>query len=162
VNTDQQNNGLQTLVTYDRPTAARLGLTPQLLDNSLYDAFGQAEVSTIYTQLNQYYVVMEAAPKYWQSPQGLNETYLIPNVGGARSSSIGCEVRGINFSPGSKPHRAFSISHRVVQSCAWRLSGEATQEIESAQQKLNMPALSMESSPEHCRRFNNPSQRSLI
>ncbi len=67
-NSDQQNDGLQMLLNYDRPTAARLGMTPQLIDSSLYDAFGQAEVSTIYTQLNQYYVVMEVAPKYWQSP----------------------------------------------------------------------------------------------
>ncbi len=82
VNTDQQNSGLQALLTYDRPTAARLGLTPQLVDRTLYDAFGQAEVSTIYTQLNQYYVVMEVAPKYWQSPHGLKDTYLIPTAGG--------------------------------------------------------------------------------
>jgi multidrug efflux pump len=82
VNTDQQNKGLQALLTYDRPTAARLGITPELLDNTLYDAFGQAEVSTIYTQLNQYYVVMEVAPKYWQSPAGLKDTYLVQNSGG--------------------------------------------------------------------------------
>jgi Cu/Ag efflux pump CusA len=69
VNTDQQNSGLQALLTYDRPTAARLGITPQVLDQTLYDAFGEAEVSTIYTQQNQYYVVMEAAPQYWKSPE---------------------------------------------------------------------------------------------
>ena len=78
-------------MTYDRPTAARLGITPQLLDNTLYDAFGQAEVSTIYTQLNQYYVVMEVAPKYWQSPEGLKDTYLIPNSGGgANPAQLDC------------------------------------------------------------------------
>ena len=82
VNTDQQDKGLQALLTYDRPTAARLGITPQVLDNTLYDAFGQAEVSTIYTELNQYYVVMEVAPQYWQSPDGLKSTYLIPKSGG--------------------------------------------------------------------------------
>ncbi len=82
VSTDQQNHGLQALLTYDRPTAARLGVTPQIIDNTLYHAFGQSEVSTIYTPLNQYYVVMEVAPKYWQSPQGLKDTYLIPNTGG--------------------------------------------------------------------------------
>src|SRR6202044_3874508 len=65
-NTDQQNNGLQALLTYDRPTAARLGLTPQTIDTTLYDAFGQMEASVINTELNQYYVVMEVAPKYWQ------------------------------------------------------------------------------------------------
>jgi multidrug efflux pump len=75
VNSDQQNGGLQELLTYDRTTAARLGLTSQSLDTTLYDAFGQAEVSVIYTQLNQYYVVLEVAPWYWQSPAGLNYTY---------------------------------------------------------------------------------------
>ena len=63
------------MLTYDRVTAARLGLTPSSLDTALYDAFGQAEVSVIYTQLNQYYVVLEVAPQYWQSPDGLNYIY---------------------------------------------------------------------------------------
>jgi multidrug efflux pump len=76
VNTDQQNGGLQERLTYDRVTAARLGQTAQSLDRSLYSAFGQSEVSVIYTQLNQYYVVMEAAPQYWQDPSGLKSIYL--------------------------------------------------------------------------------------
>ena len=71
VNTDQQNNGLQAELNYDRATAARMGITPQLIDNTLYDSFGQALVSTMYTPLNQYYVVMESAPRYWQGPLGL-------------------------------------------------------------------------------------------
>jgi multidrug efflux pump len=76
VNTDQQNGGLEELLTYDRTTAARLGITAQALDTSLYGAFGQSEVSIIYTQLNQYYVVLEVAPQYWQTPQGLKDIYL--------------------------------------------------------------------------------------
>ena len=76
VNSDQQNNGLEEFVTYDRTTAARLGITSQLLDSSLYNAFGQAEVSIIYRPLNQYYVVLEVAPQYWQSPNGLRYIYL--------------------------------------------------------------------------------------
>ena len=76
VNTDQQNEGLQASLVYDRPTAARLGISPQTLDNTLYDAFGQAEVSTMYTSMNQYYVVMEAAPQFWQGPQGLSAIYM--------------------------------------------------------------------------------------
>src|SRR5208282_4866863 len=68
VNTDQQNSGLQAMLTYDRDTASRLGITPQMLDNSLYEAFGQAQVSTMYTAINQYHVVLEVEPKYWQSP----------------------------------------------------------------------------------------------
>ena len=63
-------------LTYDRVTAARLGQTAQALDSALYTAFGQSEVSVIYTQLNQYYVVLEVAPQYWQSPEGLNNIYL--------------------------------------------------------------------------------------
>jgi multidrug efflux pump len=76
VNSDQQNGGLEELMTYDRNTAARLGLTAQSLDSALYGAFGQSEVSIIYTQLNQYYVVLEVAPQYWQSPEGLKDIYL--------------------------------------------------------------------------------------
>jgi multidrug efflux pump len=76
VSSDQQNGGLDELMSYDRVTAARLGLTVQALDSSLYSAFGQSEVSIIYTQLNQYYVVLEVAPPYWQSPEGLKDIYL--------------------------------------------------------------------------------------
>jgi multidrug efflux pump len=76
VNSDQQNNGLEEFLTYDRSTAGRLGITAQALNSSLYSAFGQSPVSIIYTQLNQYYVVLEVAPQYWQSPQGLKYIYL--------------------------------------------------------------------------------------
>ena len=76
VNTDQQNSGLQAMLTYDRETASRLGITPQMLDNSLYEAFGQAQVSTMYTAINQYHVVLEVEPKYWQSPVNLNDVYI--------------------------------------------------------------------------------------
>ena len=76
VNSDQQNNGLEQFLTYDRLTAARLGITPQSLNSTLYGAFGQSQVSIIYKSLNQYYVVLEVAPKYWQRPAGLNYIYL--------------------------------------------------------------------------------------
>jgi multidrug efflux pump len=76
VNTDQQNEGLQASLVYDRATAARLGLSPQTLDQTLYDAFGQAQVSTMYQPMNQYHVVMEAAPQFWQGPQGLSAIYM--------------------------------------------------------------------------------------
>ena len=76
VNTDQQNSGLQAMLTYDRDTASRLGITPQMIDNSLYEAFGQAQVSTMYTAINQYHVVLEVEPKYWQSPVNLNDVYI--------------------------------------------------------------------------------------
>ena len=76
VNSDQQNGGLSEYLTYDRITAARYGITAQGLDSALYSAFGQSQVSLIYTQLNQYYVVLEVAPQYWQSPEGLKDIYL--------------------------------------------------------------------------------------
>ncbi len=82
VSSDQQNGGLDELLTYDRVTAAKLGLTAQTLDSALYGAFGQSEVSIIYTQLNQYYVVLEVAPQYWQSPEGLKDIYLHTSAGG--------------------------------------------------------------------------------
>jgi multidrug efflux pump len=82
VNSDQQDRGLQSMVTYDRETAARFGISPQLLDNTLYDAFGQRQVSTMYKPLNQYHVVMEVAPAYWQNPQTLREIYVHSPKGG--------------------------------------------------------------------------------
>ncbi len=81
VNTDQQNSGLQAALVYDRNTAARMGITAQMIDNTLYEAFGQAQVSTMYTPLNQYHVVMEVAPQYWQDPSSLNDIYIRPSVG---------------------------------------------------------------------------------
>jgi len=86
VNTDQQNGGLQEMLSYDRVTAARMGQTAQSLDSALCAAFCQSEVSVIYTQLNQYYVVMEVAPQYWQDPSGLNNIYFAP---GKSSTSAG-------------------------------------------------------------------------
>ncbi|MDB6036286.1 MAG: acriflavin resistance protein, partial [Verrucomicrobiales bacterium] len=76
VNSDQQNNGLQTSLVFDRATAARLGISLQSIDNTLYDAFGQRQVSTMFSSLNQYHVVMEVDPKLSQGPEGLNQIYL--------------------------------------------------------------------------------------
>ncbi|HEY3973183.1 MAG TPA: efflux RND transporter permease subunit [Candidatus Sulfotelmatobacter sp.] len=87
VNSDQQDGGLEELLTYDRASAARLGLTAQALDSSLCAAFCQSEVSIIYTQLNQYYVVLEVAPEYWQTPQGMNYIYLRSAASGSSATS---------------------------------------------------------------------------
>ena len=73
VNSDQQQKGLETDLHIDRATASRLGLTISQIDNTLYDAFGQRQVSTIYSAQNQYHVVMEVAPRYWQSPETLKD-----------------------------------------------------------------------------------------
>jgi multidrug efflux pump len=75
VNTDQQNGGLDIRLNYDRVTAAKLGQTAQSLDQEIYASFGQSQTSIIYTQLNQYYVVLEVAPEYSQSPEGLKNVY---------------------------------------------------------------------------------------
>jgi multidrug efflux pump len=81
VNTDQQNSGLQAWLTYDRETASRLGITPKQIDNTLYEAFGQSQVSTMYTPLNQYHVVMEVAPEFWQTPDALKDVYVEASPG---------------------------------------------------------------------------------
>ena len=81
VSSDQQNQGMQAMLTYDRDTAARFGITSELLDNTLYDAFGQRPVSVMYTALNQYQVIMEAAPPYWQNPEGLRDIYVLSSTG---------------------------------------------------------------------------------
>ncbi|MGB6945091.1 MAG: multidrug efflux RND transporter permease subunit [Bryobacteraceae bacterium] len=75
-NSDQQDRGLEANVEYDRKTAARFNISPQLIDAVLYDAFGQRQVSTMYSSLNQYHVVMEAAPQYWQNPNTLRQIYV--------------------------------------------------------------------------------------
>src|SRR4029079_9061704 len=76
VNSDQQDKGQQSLVVFDRLTASRLGVSPQLIDDTLYDAFGQRQVAILYTPLNQYHVVMEVAPQSWQDPATLHDIYV--------------------------------------------------------------------------------------
>jgi len=83
VNSDTQVHGLDVELTIDRPTAARLGVTPSEVDNTLYDAFGQRQVSTIFAPLNQYHVVMEIAPRYWQSPVTLKDVWVSTSGGSA-------------------------------------------------------------------------------
>jgi multidrug efflux pump len=79
---DQQNSGLEAGLYIDRPTASRLGITPSAIDNILYDAFGEREVARTFSPMNQYYVVMEVEPKFWQTPDGLNQVY-VPSTSGA-------------------------------------------------------------------------------
>jgi multidrug efflux pump len=95
VNTDAQDKGLQTSVFIDRPTASRLGVTPAAIDNTLNDFFGQREVSTIYNPLNQYWVVMEAAPQYWQSPTWLSNIY----VAAANAPTVTTTANGVQINP---------------------------------------------------------------
>jgi len=89
VNSDQQNKGLETDIVIDRPTAARLGIQVSQIDNTLYDAFGQRQVSTIYAARNQYHVIMEVAPQYWQRPETLKDIYVSTSggsVGGTQAT----------------------------------------------------------------------------
>jgi multidrug efflux pump len=81
VNTDAQDRGIQTSLIIDRDSASRVGVTPAMIDAVLNDAFGQRQVSTIYMPLNQYHVVMEAAPQYWQRPESLNDIFLVTSTG---------------------------------------------------------------------------------
>jgi multidrug efflux pump len=140
VSSDQQNGGLGELMTYDRVTAAKLGLTVQSLDSALYSAFGQSEVSIIYTQLNQYYVVLEVAPQYWQSPEGLKDIYLptasggiIPLLAVARSQS--------NTIPLAVNHTGLFPSVTVSFNLAPNLSlSDATASISQLQKRLGLPS----------------------
>jgi multidrug efflux pump len=91
VSSDQQQKGLETEVTIDRDMASRLGITPSQIDNTLYDAFGQRQVSTIYSAINQYHVIMEVAPRYWQSPETLKDIYISTaggNPAGSQTSAL--------------------------------------------------------------------------
>ena len=81
VSSDQQQRGLETYLDIDRDTSARLGITPQQIDNTLYDAFGQRQVSVIYSAINQYHVVMEIDPRYTQYPNSLRDVYVATSGG---------------------------------------------------------------------------------
>jgi multidrug efflux pump len=87
VNSDQQQKGLETDVVIDRDTASRLGITASQIDSTLYDAFGQRQVSVIYSAINQYHVVMEIDPRYTQYPASLNDIYIATSGGGASGTA---------------------------------------------------------------------------
>ncbi len=140
VNSDAEQGGLSSFVDYDRVTAARLGLTPQAIDTGLYDAFGQAEVSVIRTQLNQYYVVLEVAPQYWQSPQGLNRIYLNTNGNGpvplSSFSKIATHTTSLTLNhTGLFPSTTISFNLATGASLS-----DATQQIAEMQERLGTPA----------------------
>src|ERR1700730_3907221 len=139
VSIDQKDRGLQAVVNYDRRTAARLGITPQLIDQSLYGAFGQAQVSTIYTSLNQYHVVMEAAPQFTQSPMGLSSIYIRPT--GGKAVPLGAlSTLTKSTSPLSVNHDGLFPAVLIYFNLAPAVSLEqATGAIEQMQQKLAIP-----------------------
>jgi len=94
VNSDQQNKGLESDLVIDRDAAARLGVTVSQIDNTLYDAFGQRQVSTIYVARNQYHVIMEVAPRYWQDPETLKDVYVSTSGGAVGGSQATNAVAG--------------------------------------------------------------------
>jgi multidrug efflux pump len=140
VATDQQVHGSQEMLVIDRVTASRLGITPTAIDNALYDAFGQRQISTLFTQLNQYHVILEALPEFQRNPAKLNDIYVTSTSGTAVPLSAFC-----HFESGTAPlainHQgqfpSVTISFNLAPGAAL---GEATKAIEKAQTALNMPA----------------------
>jgi multidrug efflux pump len=138
VNSDQQNGGLQTYLTYDRVRSAQLGLTPQSLDSTLYGAYGQQQASLIYTQLNQYYVVEEVAPEYWQNPQQLKNMYFqsghgnipLPTVMSQQTNTAPLQVNHTGLFP------SVTVSFNLAPGLAL---SDATKLIQQMQDKLGTP-----------------------
>ena len=139
VSSDQQNGGLDLLMNYDRVTAAKLGLTAQSLDSALYGAFGQSEVSIIYTQLNQYYVVLEVAPQYWQTPEGLKDIYL--QSAGGNIPLLAVAKGQANTTPLAINHTGLFPSVTVSFNLASNVSlSDATTRITQMEKRMGAPA----------------------
>jgi multidrug efflux pump len=137
--TDQQNGGLKAELVIDRDTASRLGILPQAIDDALYDAFGQRQVSTIFTQLNQYHVVLEVDPQFSQNPDSLKSIYVHANSGS--------QVPLASFSHFQTSNTALAVNHQgqfPVVTLSFNLApgvslGEATQAIQQAEQDIHLP-----------------------
>jgi multidrug efflux pump len=138
-NSDQQDKGLQAKLVIDRDTASRMGITPQTLDNALYDAFGQRQVSTMYRPLNQYHVVMEVAPQFQQTTEALNNIYLRSTAGTPIPLAA-----FTHFEPSNTPlavnHQGQVPSVTISFNLAPGISlGQATQAIENAERSIGFP-----------------------
>ena len=124
----------------DRATASRLGITPQMIDDTLYDAFGQRQVSTMYTQLNQYHVVMEVAPQFWQNPDGLKSIYVRAKTGDLVPLAAFTRYER-STAPLAVNHQgqfpSVTISFNLAPGVAL---GEAVDAVDRAQQELRLPA----------------------
>jgi multidrug efflux pump len=140
VNSDQQNGGRDEYITYDRVTAAKLGLTVQSLDTALYSAFGQSEVSVIRTQLNQYYVILEVAPPYWQSPDNFKDVYLISSANKDHIPLFALSTKQSNTIPLAINHTGLFPSVTVSFNLAPGVSlSDATTQITQMQRQLGAP-----------------------
>jgi len=138
-NSDQQDKGLQAKLVIDRDTASRLGITPQALDNALYDAFGQRQVSTMYRPLNQYHVVMEVAPQFQQTPEALQNIYLKSTTGAPIPLSAFTHYEPSN-TPLAVNHQGQLPSVTISFNLAPGVSlGQATAAIESAERTIGFP-----------------------
>jgi multidrug efflux pump len=139
VSTDQQDRGLEATLVVDRDTASRLGISAKLLDDTLYDAFGQRQVAITYTPLNQYHVVMEVAPRYWKSPETLRDLYIRSSNGTQvpLSAFTHFEPRPTNLAvnhQGQFP--AVTISFNLAPGVAL---SDAVTAIEAAMRELGLP-----------------------
>jgi len=132
VNSDQQQKGLESDLVIDRPTAARLGLTVSQIDNTLYDAFGQRQVSTIYAPRNQYHVVMEVAPEFWQNPDTLDRIFISTAGGTVKGTQATNALPGTvssNNRPATNGMAANSASTAAAQLNAQAVRNQATNAI---------------------------------
>jgi multidrug efflux pump len=140
VASDRQDSGLQTRLVIDRDTASRLGITPQTIDDTLYDAFGQRQVSIIFTQSNQYHVVVEVSPGFRQDPQDLNRIYIRTPSGGQAPLSAFTRVEQ-SSAPLAINHQgqfqAVTVSFNLAPGVSL---GEAVRAIDAARKKLGLPA----------------------
>jgi multidrug efflux pump len=139
VNTDQEDKGLQTSLVIDRDTAGQLGVTPQMIDAALNDAFGQRQVSIIYNPLNQYRVVMEAAPEFWQSPETLNNVY-VSAPGGAQVPLSAFSRYGPTNTPLAVNHQAQFAASTISFNLPPGVSlSDATRAVQDALDRIGLP-----------------------
>ena len=140
VNTDQQDKGIQVTLNIDRATASKLGVTPQLIDATLNDAFGQRQVSTIYAPLNQYHVVMEVAPQYWQSPEALQGIYVSSKNGDLVPLSAFAHYEYTN-TPLAVNHQGQFVATTISFNLDENVSlSQATRAIDRAFTRIGVPA----------------------
>jgi multidrug efflux pump len=137
---DQQDQGLQARLVIDRATASRLGISPQTLDNTLYDAFGQRQVSTIFTQLNQYHVVLETHPDFRDNPQDLNHLFVQSNTGGTVPISTFTLLESVNAPLTINHQGQFPVVNVSFNLAPGASLGDAVSAVDKAKQELGMPA----------------------
>ncbi len=114
VNSDQQQRGLESDLVIDRDTASRFGITPAQIDNTLYDAFGQRQVSVIYSAINQYHVIMEIDPRYTQYPQALRDIFVAKSGGAASGTAQSNAPQGNVSVTAAKPRPPFRQQQRAA------------------------------------------------